>query len=266
MVSHYINDLKKLKPLGNKVFVETHTPASKPTKKLHLTAIRKLFDKLVEYHAIALNPASAVHGPRYSQTEGKTPAFASPQQARELLDSIDTSCVVGLRDRAMLGTFTFTGVRASAVSKLRCKDYYSDGTQYLMNFDEKGGKARTIPVRHELQIFVDEYIAAAGLAGVNDETPLFRTIGQKTKVLTDKAMKQPDILRMVKRRLVGAGLPAQHLTTHSFRATVITDLLKQDVPVADVQYLAGHADPRTTLLYDRRKREVSRNIVERISV
>ncbi len=79
-------------------------------------------------------------------------------------------------------------------------------------------------------------------------------------------MKQQDILRMVKRRLVGAGLPAQHLTTHSFRATVITDLLKQDVPVADVQYLAGHSDPRTTLLYDRRKREVSRNIVERISV
>ena len=81
-------------------------------------------------------------------------------------------------------------------------------------------------------------MAAAGLAGVNDATPLFRTIGRKTKRLTDKAMKQHDILRMVKRRLVGAGLPAQHLTTHSFRATVITDLLKQDVPVADVQYLA----------------------------
>jgi hypothetical protein len=46
----------------------------------------------------------------------------------------------------------------------------------------------------------------------------------------------------------------------------ITDLLEQRVPLEDVQYLAGHADPRTTRLYDRRQRRVTRNIVERISV
>src|SRR5262245_6347790 len=36
------------------------TSASKPTRKLHLAALRKFFDKLVERHAIVLNPASAV--------------------------------------------------------------------------------------------------------------------------------------------------------------------------------------------------------------
>jgi site-specific recombinase XerD len=46
----------------------------------------------------------------------------------------------------------------------------------------------------------------------------------------------------------------------------ITDLLEQGVPLEDVQHLAGHADLRTTRLYDRRKRRVTRNIVERISV
>ena len=34
----------------------------------------------------------------------------------------------------------------------------------------------------------------------------------------------------------------------------------------DVQYLAGHADPRTTRLYGRRRRKVTRHIVERISI
>jgi integrase/recombinase XerD len=43
-------------------------------------------------------------------------------------------------------------------------------------------------------------------------------------------------------------------------------LLTQGVPLEDVQYLAGHADPRTTRLYDRRQKQVTRNIVERISV
>jgi hypothetical protein len=46
----------------------------------------------------------------------------------------------------------------------------------------------------------------------------------------------------------------------------VTDLLTQGVPLEDVQYLAGHADPRTTRLYDRRQRRVTRSIVERISI
>ena len=48
--------------------------------------------------------------------------------------------------------------------------------------------------------------------------------------------------------------------------TTATDLLEQGVPMEDVQFLLGHADPRTTQLYDRRKRQVTRNIVERISI
>ena len=53
---------------------------------------------------------------------------------------------------------------------------------------------------------------------------------------------------------------------HSFRVTVVTDLLNQNVPLEDVQSLAGHASPTTTRVYDRRRRKVTRNIVERISI
>jgi site-specific recombinase XerD len=78
-------------------------------------------------------------------------------------------------------------------------------------------------------------------------------------------MTANDMSRMVKRRLRDAGLPL-HLSPHSFRVATITDLLSQGVPLEDVQLLAGHADPRTTRLYDRRNRQVTRNIVERISI
>ena len=56
------------------------------------------------------------------------------------------------------------------------------------------------------------------------------------------------------------------LSPHSFRVTTITDLLEQGIPLEDVQRLAGHADPRTTRLYDRRQKKITRNIVERISI
>src|SRR5216117_4542832 len=96
-------------------------------------------------------------------------------------------------------------------------------------------------------------------------TPLFRTAYKKTGQLTKNAMYVVDICRMVKRRLRDAGLPGV-LSPHSFRVTTITDLLEQGVPLEDVQRLAGYADPRTTRLYDRRDKKITRNVVERISI
>jgi integrase/recombinase XerD len=55
------------------------------------------------------------------------------------------------------------------------------------------------------------------------------------------------------------------LSPHSFRVSTITDLLTQVVPLEDVQCLAGHAEPRTTGIYDRRQKRVTPNGVERIS-
>jgi site-specific recombinase XerD len=239
-------------------------PASKPMKKLHLAGIRKFFDKLVERHAVVLNPALSVHGPKHSMTEGKTPAL-TVQQARDVFASIGTGDVVGLRDRAIIAVMVYTAVRAGAVAKLRRRDFYSDGRQSVFRFDEKGGKVRDIPSRHDLEAFVREYLAVAG-GDMGEDSPLFRTAVRRTKSLSDKGMTQNDVLRMVKRRFADAGLPAGRLSCHSFRATTITDLLDQGVPLEDVQYLAGHADPRTTRLYDRRKKQVTRNIVERISI
>jgi len=63
-----------------------------------------------------------------------------------------------------------------------------------------------------------------------------------------------------------ASLDAVPSFAHSFRVITITDLLEQGLALEDVQRLAGHADPRTTRLYDRRARKVTRNIVERISI
>ena len=79
-------------------------------------------------------------------------------------------------------------------------------------------------------------------------------------------MSSNDMLRMVKRRSLAADLPARDVCCHSFRAGTATNLLEQGVDPAEVQYLLGHSDPRTTRLYDRRQLSVSRNIVERIAV
>lgn len=187
LVGDYLRELKVHKRVGNQVFVETNKPASKPTKKLHLAALQKFFDRMVVRHVVVLNPAASVKAPKYAVQEGKTPAF-SVEQARKLLSKIDVSHVVGLRDRAVLATLVYTGARVGAVAKLRLQDFYQDGNQWWLHLDEKGGKARQIPVRHDLQTYYEEYIAAAKLSDAPEESPLFRSTVRKTKVLTDKAM------------------------------------------------------------------------------
>lgn len=237
--------------------------ASKATKKLHLAGIRRLFDVMVQRHAVVLNPAASVRGPQLKITKGKTPA-TDPANARKLLQSIDTSHIVGLRDRAVLAIMMYTACRVGAVAKLRRKHFYTDGTQHYLHLDEKGGKDRHIPCRHDLQAFIEQYLQGAGTPP-GDDAPLFRSAERRTRRLTHLPIQAKDIHRMVKRRLKDAGLPPR-LTCHSFRATTATDLLEQGVPIEDVQELLGHADLRTTRLYDRRDRKVTRNIVERISI
>jgi integrase len=159
----------------------------------------------------------------------------------------------------------FTAARAGAIAKLRLKDFIYDGSQWTMRFEEKGGKSREIPVRHDLQGFIIEYIKTAALDKASPDTPLFPSAVRRTGKLTSNPITGVDMCRMVKRRLKDAGLPGR-LSPHSFRVFTVTDLLTQGVPLEDVQYLAGHADPRTTRLYDRRQRKVTRNTVERISL
>jgi site-specific recombinase XerD len=245
-----------------------------PTRKLHLAALRKFFDLLVERHIVLINPAACVRGLRYEAVEGKTPEITI-EHAKKLLATIHVACqnkndenvplIVGLRDLAIIATLIYTAARAGAIARLRIKDFRHDGGQWTLRFAEKGGKSREIPVRHDLQEYILTYLATIPDWQADNNAPLFRTTIRRTATFTAKAMTNIDICRMMKRRLVNAGLP-QHLSPHSLRVTTITDLLTQGVPLEDVQYLAGHADPRTTRLYDRRQKRVTRNVVERISI
>jgi integrase/recombinase XerD len=236
---------------------------SVPTRKLHLAALRSFFDRLVQRHAVLLNPAASVRGERYRVAEGLTPEITA-DEAKALLRSFTVGHVIGLRDRAIVATLVYTAARVGAVAKLRRGDFRHDGTQYVLRFQEKGGVSRTIPVRQVLERYIRAYLDAAGITDEDKDSPLFRPSTGRRR-LTGMPMSAADMGRMVKRRLKDAGLRAE-ISPHSFRVATITDLLAQGVPLVDVQHLAGHADPRTTRLYDRRQRQVTRAIVDRISI
>ncbi len=239
-------------------------PHRAPTKNQALAALRHFFDVLVARQAVLLNPFHSVRGVRHPFGEGRTPE-ATVEQARRLLASIKTHDLFGLRDRAVLGTLIYTGARVGAISRLRMQDLRDNGNYRSLRFAEKGGKSREVPVRHDLDEWIAAYLQGAGLIDASTASPLFRAGERRSSPLTDRTMSPLAVQQMLKRRLKAAGLP-KILSPHSFRVLVIKDLLSQNVPLEDVQYLAGHAHPRTTQIYTRRRRRVSRNLVEQISV
>lgn len=237
---------------------------SVPTKKLHLSALRGLFDVLVQRHVIILNPAASVRLERYSNTEGKTPDI-SIEDSRKLLHSIRLDSAIDYRDRAIISMLVFTAARVGAIAKLRLGDLADEGGHLTIRFNEKGGKQRSIPARIDLHEILEAYLSTLPFNSRDKASPVFRSVNGTTGLLTRKPLSPIDICRMLKRRLNSAVLSAS-LSPHSFRSGVSTALLEQGVSLEDVQYLLGHADPKTTKLYDRRQRKVSRNIVERIPV
>jgi len=216
---------------------------------------------MVVGQVMATNPAHAVRGPKHTQKKGSTPVL-TPEEARDLLDSIDIESVVGQRDRALIALMVYTFARVGAVLKMRVEDFFVQGRRGWVRLHEKGGKLHEMPTHHNLDKYLEAYITAAAIGDERKE-PLFRTTRARTGELTDHAMLQSDVWRMIRRRAEAAGIKTE-IGCHTFRATGITAYLKNGGKLEIAQQMANHESARTTGLYDRRSDEISLNEVEKL--
>jgi site-specific recombinase XerC len=160
-------DLRRILPVHVAVYVEEmQRSQSRPSVKQHLAAIRMLMDWLVVGQVIPFNPAASVRGPRYQIKKEKTPVL-SAEEARTLLDSIETTSVIGLRDRALIALIAYP---FACVGAAGCGSRTSNvqGRRAWVRLHEKGGKRNDIPAHHNLADYLEQYIAD------DRKGPLFR--------------------------------------------------------------------------------------------
>jgi integrase/recombinase XerC len=222
-----------------------------------------LFDWLVTGQVIPVNPASSVRGPSHSVKRGKTPVL-DPSEARALLDSIDLTTPVGLRDRALIGLMVYSFARIGAALAMKVEDVYVQNRRLWVRLHEKGGKRHEMPCHHNLDTYLHAYIDGCGLAG-DPKGLLFRTIGRGTDALTTTPLPQANAYAMIRRRAAAADIETK-IGNHTFRATGITAYLKNGGTLERAANMANHASTRTTQLYDRRRDDVSLDEVERILI
>jgi site-specific recombinase XerD len=177
--AHAIGELAAVEPSHIAAFIkQLQSKLTLLTVKQHLAALRMLFDWLVIGHIIDINPAHVERDPKYVLRKGKISVLTA-EEARELLESIPLvrntrrrrkgqaespkPSVVLLRDRALIAVMVYSFARINAVLEMEVRDYFVQGPRGWMHLHEKGGREHEVPCHHNLEKYLDEYIAAAGI-------------------------------------------------------------------------------------------------------
>ena len=219
-----------------------------------LAALSSLFDYLCEQNAVLLNPVDGVKRPKANHNEGLTPALGNAQ-ARALLNAPPADTIKGKRDRAVLATLLYHGLRREELCKLRVRDVQQREGVLHLRIEGKGDKIRFVPVAAKAARLIQEYLEAAGHGG--DLTgPLFRPVKNNSTGTLVKPLNPASVYQEIVRRYgkqVGINADVHGFCVHSLRATAATNALEHNADIAKVQEWLGHANVSTTRLYDKRK-------------
>jgi site-specific recombinase XerD len=219
------------------------------TIRNRLSALSSLFEYLCERNAVTHNPVKGVKRPKADNNQGKTPALGN-HQARELLKAPEGDSLKAKRDRAILATLLYHGLRREELCKLTVKDASRSrlGVPHL-KVSGKGQKTRYVPLHPAAGSLIAEYLDAAGHEA-EGAASLFRPL-HHSRDLKSRAAMTPDGIYKLVREYTDAVL-GERFGAHSMRSTVATNALANGADIAKVQELLGHANISTTRLYDHR--------------
>ena len=229
---------------------------SDATIRRKLSALSSLYEYLCDRNAVTHNPVKGVKRPVANNNEGKTPAISN-DQARKLLEAPSASTLKGKRDRAILATLLYQGLRREELCVLRVRDYQRRSGVMMLHVHGKRKKERFIPVEPKTQRLISEYLENAG-HGDELDGALFRPLknnrtGVLNKPLNPRSLYRDVVIHYAKK--VGITVDTHGFCVHSLRATAATNALEHRADIAKVQEWLGHANVSTTRLYDRRQNQ-----------
>ncbi len=236
VVKKYINGLYEFKSVKGK-------PYSLNTICVKVRALKRFFEYLENSNVILINPAETIKEPKIEKRLPK--AILSPDEARLILDQPDITTLTGIRDRTILELFYSTGMRLSELCNLTIYDVDLQDKVARIN-KGKGSKDRMVPFGKHAVKFLKEYITKV--------RPHNTKRNKKSRHLfvnqLGNPIKQQTIIVIVREYAKRAKINKQ-VTTHTFRHTFASQLVKNGADISYVQKMMGHEDIRTTQIYVR---------------
>lgn len=231
------------------------------TVAAYLAGLRAFYRALVWARAVEKNPALEVAPPRDPTPRGeRRPALplAIYRRLLGLLPLTDPEC---LRDRVVVRLMGDVGLRVSEVEGLDVSDF--DPLEEEVHVREgKGGKARTVPLPHDLVVELLEWLRVRSTFAAPREEALFVNLGGR------KARGQRLKAWTIRKRLAAyyreLGVPERYHGPHSLRHLAGTRLYRATGDLYVVAALLGHSDVSTSQVYAKMDRSRLREAVQRL--
>jgi integrase/recombinase XerD len=225
------------------LFHHRHRRTGKPikfsTQASYLTAIRHWLAWLCEQGWISDNPAKEVQLPKEEQ---RLPAsYLTLSEVETLINSVDLTTPVGLRDRAILETFYSTGMRRSELVALQLDDLNRDSRLVTIR-QGKVRKDRVVPIGERALQWIERYLS--------DGRPALLSAPSTTLFLTTlgNAFHPNNLTALVRSYLTAVGITKRG-SCHMLRHTTATLMLEGGADLRSIQSLLGHEQLNTTQIY-----------------
>lgn len=197
-----------------------------------LAALSSLFDSLCKANAVQGNPVDGVKRPKLTSAEGKTPAIGD-HQARALLRVADPMTLRGLRDRAILWTLLYHGLRRAELCSLYVGDVQECRGVRHLQVHGKESKIRYVPLHPSAAGAIAAYLEVAG-HGEDKTGALFRPVSNNTRSGT--ASITPDgVYKLLVIYAKALQIDVAGFGPHALRATAATNALDHGADIAKVQ-------------------------------
>ncbi|MCJ7691000.1 MAG: tyrosine-type recombinase/integrase [Clostridiaceae bacterium] len=173
--------------------------------------------------------------------------FLTKQECKILLSSIDTSTILGYRNKTILVLALTTALRKSEIINIKIKDITSHTGYDVVKVIRKGGKEDIVKLQNNVLAVINEYILLTKRNNIsNAEEYLF--IGHSTNGKNKEKLDASTLNYMIKKVCRNAGIE-KNLRVHSTRHTAITLAILAGATVEKVRDFAAHKNLATTNRY-----------------
>lgn len=213
------------------------------TVSSYMTAVKGLFAYL-EAEKIFPNIANGIKGAKHQQ--GFRKDALTIDQARRLLNSIDTSTIEGKRNYALINLLLNTGLRTIEAERACIGDIRQEGGEALLYIQGKGrdSKDAFVVLTDSTLYPIQKYLKARSI--IDPKAALFASHSDRND---GNRITTRTISWIVKEALKAIGIDSERITAHSLRHTAVTFSLLAGATIQEAQAMARHANVNTTLIY-----------------
>lgn len=203
-----------------------------------ISSLKNFYRYMVKQKWLTKNPFLLVDS---LKTPKRNPDFLYIDEMMGLLDSIDTSSPLGIRNKAMLELMYATGIRCSEVVNLKISDI--DFGQKIILVHGKGEKDRYVPFHDYAKKWLVSYLEEVRGELVVHQDHSYVFVNNRGNHMTNRGVE--DILNRIAYQYDSTMKIHPHTIRHSFA----THMLDAGLDIRLVQQLLGHSSLSTTQIY-----------------